>query len=425
MIPAQPGDRIRLTTHDSAAFEGILMPRHSFSGADIVTLKLDNGYNVGLAGEGAKVEVLERAAPVARALAQPQNDPAKPTIAILGTGGTIASFVDYRTGGVTPATRPEELAAAAPELFGFCNIRAEVLLNMFSEDMQPEHWTKIAERAAWHLNNGARGVVIPHGTDTLSYTATALAFALGDLSGPVVLVGSQRSSDRPSSDASENLLAAARVAATSDCGEVVVVMHASSSDGEASIHRATRVRKLHTSRRDAFQSVNVPRLGRVAGGAVTWEHGYRKMTPGKTRCDAVWDEQVSMIVSYPGLWPQHIEDVVLKGTVIVGTGLGHIAHRVLPGIEAVIKRGAHVVMASQSIHGAVNMNVYSTGRDLLQMGVLPAGDMMAEVAYIKLMWILGHTSDPAEVRRLFLTPLAGEMGDASDLRAFGTLEATK
>ncbi|MHB8633075.1 MAG: Glu-tRNA(Gln) amidotransferase subunit GatD [Thermoplasmatota archaeon] len=415
---AAAGDRLSVTTADGHRFQGILVPRHSFSAADILTLKLDNGYNVGLASTGAKVEVLERAKPRTRAFAGTAEDPAKPTLAFLGTGGTIASFVDYRTGGVEPATRPEELAAAVPALAALCNVRAEVLFNMFSEDMQPEHWSKIAQRAAWHLNHGARGVVIPHGTDTMSYTATALAFSLKDLSGPVVLVGSQRSSDRPSSDASMNLLAAARVAAHGDLGEVVVVMHATSSDDACAIHRGTRVRKMHTSRRDAFQSVNVPPLGHVVGDAVRLTAPYRKATSGPTMCDAVWDEEVSMILSYPGLWPQHIEDVVLKATVIVGTGLGHIARRCLPGIEAVIARGAHVVMASQCIHGAVNMNVYSTGRDLLKMGVIPAEDMTPEAAYIKMMWILGHTQDPKEVRARFLAPLAGEIGAPTDARAF-------
>jgi len=419
-----PGDRIRITTADGAAFEGLLMPRHSFSAADIVTLKLDNGYNVGLAAASAKLEVLEKGKPRERKLpAPPSTDVDKPTIAILGTGGTIASFIDYRTGGVTPATRPEELAAAAPRLFEFCNIRAEVVFNMSSEDMQPEHWTKIAERAAWHLNNGARGIVIPHGTDTMSYTAAALAFSLRGLTGPVVLVGSQRSSDRPSSDASMNLLAAARVAATADLGEVVVVMHATSDDDACAIHRATRVRKMHTSRRDAFQSVNVPPLGTVRGDRIELRPEASKPSKGPSLCDAVWDEQVSMITSYPGLWPEHIEDVVLKATVIVGTGLGHIARRCLPGIKNVIAKGAHVVMASQCIGGAVNMNVYSTGRDLLQMGVMPAEDMLPEVAYIKMMWILGHTEDRDEVRRLFHTPMAGEMGDATDVRSFGSVVA--
>ncbi len=401
------------------------MPRHSFSAEHILTIKLDNGYNVGVSREGAKVELVEKGKPRAVEAKAVQDDPKKPTIAILGTGGTIASFIDYRTGGVHPATRPEELAAAAPELFGFCNIRAEVVFNMFSEDMQPEHWSRIAERAAWHLNHGARGVVIPHGTDTLAYTAAALAFALKDLSGPVVLVGSQRSSDRPSSDASMNLLAAARVAATTDVGEVVVVMHGSSSDDVCLVHRATRVRKMHTSRRDAFQSINVPPLGRVpaGGGAVVLEQPYRRSGAGPTGCDAVWDERVSMIVSYPGLWPEHIQDVVLKATVIVGTGLGHIARRCLPGVKTVIDRGAHVVMASQCISGRVNMNVYSTGRDLLQMGVIPAEDMLPEVAYIKMMWILGHpewAKDAAEVRRRFLAPVAGELDAPTDVRAFGS-----
>lgn len=417
---AKAGDRIRITTADGMSFEGVLMPRHAFSGEDIHTIKLPNGYNLGLAAQDAKVEVVEPGKPRQVAYQTPEEDPEKPTIAVLGTGGTIASFVDYRTGGVHPATKPEELAAAAPELFDVCNVRAEVVFEMFSEDMQPEHWTRIAERAAHHLNNGCHGVVVGHGTDTLHYTSAALGFCLKDLSGPVVLVGSQRSSDRPSSDAGLNLLAAARVAATTDLGEVVVCMHETSDDDRVAIHRGTRVRKNHTSRRDAFQSVNVRPLGYVAGRNVVLDRPYRKATPGKTTVDAVWDEEVSMITSYPGLWPDHIEDVVKKATVLVGTGLGHIARRCLPGVQSVLDRGAHVVMASQCIHGRTNMNVYSTGRDLLKMGVIPAEDMLPEVAYIKMMWVLGHTDDPEEVRHLFHRPLAGEMDDPTEPLAFGT-----
>jgi glutamyl-tRNA(Gln) amidotransferase subunit D len=416
---AAPGDRIRITTRDGAVFEGLLMPRHAFSGAHILTLKLANGYNLGVSGDGAAVAVLEAGRPRRTDFQLPADDPSKPTIAVLGTGGTIASFVDYRTGGVHPATRPEELAAAVPELFDICNVRAEVVFNMFSEDMQPEHWTKIAERVAWHLNHGARGVVIGHGTDTLHYTAAALSFCLQDLSGPVVVVGSQRSTDRPSSDGAMNLTAAARVAAQSDLGEVVVCMHASSDDDRIAIHRGNRVRKNHASRRDAFQSVNILPLGYVQGERIVLDRLYRRASDGPVAVDAAWDEEVSMILSYPGLWPEHITDVVRKATVIVGTGLGHIARRCLPGIEAVIARGAHVVMASQTIHGRVNMNVYSTGRDLLKLGVMPAGDMLPEVAYIKMMWILGHTSKADEVRRLFATDFAGEKDTATEPLAYG------
>ncbi len=415
----EAGDRVRVTTGDEAVFEGILMPRHGFSGKDIWTIKLANGYNIGLQSNGAEMELLKKGSKPTVHLKPPTEDPNKPTIAILGTGGTIASFVDYRTGGVYPATKPEELAAAAPEVFDVCNVRAEVIFQMFSEDMQPEHWSVMAERAAWHLNNGCTGVVIAHGTDTLHYTSAALSFCLKDLSGPVVLVGSQRSSDRPSSDAGLNLVAAARVAAAGGVGEVMVCMHESSDDDRISIHRGTRVRKMHTSRRDAFQSINVLPLGHVQGQDIVWTQPVRPTSNGPTRSDAVWDEEVSMILSYPGLWPEHIEDVVRKATVIVGTGLGHIARRCLPGVQKVIDRGAHVIMASQCIHGRTNMNVYSTGRDLLNMGVMPADDMLPEVAYIKMMWILGHTTDHDEVHRLFETDLVGERGAATSVLAFG------
>ncbi len=422
-MSAQPGDRVEVTTTDKAAFEGILMPRHAFSGEDILTVKLDNGYNLGLRADGATIKVLEKAKSRKVPQIMPEEDPAKPTIAVLGTGGTIASFVDYRTGGVHPATKPEELAAAAPDLFDTCNVRAEVVLEMFSEDMQPTEWSAIAERVAHHLNNGCHGVVVGHGTDTLHYTSAALSFCLKDLSGPVVVVGSQRSSDRPSSDAGLNLVAAAKVAATSDVGEVVVCMHATSDDDLVAVHRGTRVRKNHTSRRDAFQSVNARPLGHVDATGVHLTEDYARAGSGPTQVDAAWDEEVSMLLSYPGLWPEHIEDVVKKATVIVGTGLGHIARRCIPGIQSVIDRGAHVVMTSQCIHGRVNMNVYSTGRDLLQLGVIPGDDMLPEVAYVKLMWILGHTQDPDEVRALFAENLAGERDGMSHPLAFGQNEA--
>jgi glutamyl-tRNA(Gln) amidotransferase subunit D len=412
----QPGDRVRVQLTDGE-FEGLLMPRHSFSGEDILTLKLKNGYNIGLKKTDAKVTVLEPAQKKDVTFTTPEEVAGKPTIAILGTGGTIASFVDYRTGGVHPATKPEELAAAAPDLFDVCNVRAEVVFQMFSEDMQPEHWSKIAERAAWHLNNGCDGVIVGHGTDTMHYTSAALSFCLQDLNGPVVLVGSQRSSDRPSSDASSNLLAAARVA-SSGVGEVLVCMHETSDDHRIAIHRGTRVRKNHTSRRDAFQSVNALPVGYVTD-KVEWTQPVRPAIEGETKVQAEWDEGVSMIQSYPGLWPDHIVSVVRKATIIIGTGLGHIAQRCLPGVQEVIDRGAHVVMASQCIHGSTNMNVYSTGRDLLQMGVMPAGDMLPEVAYVKMMWILGQTSDSAKVHELFQTNLAGELNGGSPPLAFG------
>src|SRR3989441_819326 len=244
-------------------YEGTLMPHHGFSGEDILTLKLPNGYNIGIAvGDIESVEVAAKppATRAERHLPAPTKD--KPTVAVLGTGGTIASYVDYRTGAVHPAVTAEELVFSVPELLEVCNVRARVIYSIYSENLKPENWQRLAREAAKELESGAAGVVIPHGTDTLHFTTAALSFMLRNLTAPVVVVGAQRSSDRPSSDAATNLLGAARVA-TADLGEVVAVMHGETSDSFGTIHRGTKVRKMHSSRRDAFRSLNATPLGRV------------------------------------------------------------------------------------------------------------------------------------------------------------------
>jgi glutamyl-tRNA(Gln) amidotransferase subunit D len=182
---------------------------------------------------------------------------------VIGTGGTIASYVDYRTGAVHPALTAQDLIFSVPELTDICNVKAKVLFSVLSENMQVEYWQKLAKEVANELNNGAKGVIIPHGTDTLGYTSSALSFMLQDLNGAVILVGSQRSSDRPSSDANINLIASAKLIAESDLGEVVVVMHGETSDSYCTIHRGTRVRKMHSSRRDAFKSINEGPIGKI------------------------------------------------------------------------------------------------------------------------------------------------------------------
>ncbi|PKK86093.1 MAG: Glu-tRNA(Gln) amidotransferase GatDE subunit D [Thermoplasmata archaeon HGW-Thermoplasmata-1] len=417
---ADNGDTIRVN-NDIHDLTGVLMPSSVASGEDIITLKLKNGYNVGIkAGNDAAITLVSKKKGIVKKEKKIPFDPKKPTVAVLGTGGTIACYVDYRTGAVHPATSAEDLAFSVPEIFEECNVRARVIYNMLSEDMQPDNWQKLAREVAKELNEGAAGVVIPHGTDTLGYTAAALAFMLNDLSGPVVLVGAQRSSDRPSSDAASNLLAAARVAARSDMGEVVVVMHGESSDTHLNIHRGTRVRKMHASRRDAFQSVNAVPLGRVTPeGKIELAGHYKKKCAGPVQVDDLMDEDVAIIQTYPGISPEHITGVVRDGVVLVGTGLGHISSRCLPAVGELIKKGAHVVMSSQCLWGRVNMNVYSTGRDLLALGVISAEDMLPEVAYIKLMWVLGHTKDAAEVRRLMASDVAGETSRRTPSETYG------
>ncbi|MDD5502550.1 MAG: Glu-tRNA(Gln) amidotransferase subunit GatD [Candidatus Thermoplasmatota archaeon] len=408
---AEEGDRIEVASKFGNV-KGVLMPKTASTSDDVITLKLDNGYNVGIAvKEDTEVRLIEKKHTSSKPAHAKTEASGKPIVAILGTGGTIASFVDYRSGAVHPAVSPEDLAASVPQISELCNIRTKMLFSMLSEDMQPEHWRKIAHEAANELNSGARAVIIPHGTDTLGFTAAALSFMLKNLTGPVILVGAQRSSDRPSSDAEMNLLSAVKVAIESDIGEVVAVMHDSTSDDRCAIHRGCKVRKMHTSRRDAFQTINGEPIGYVETGKISMAGQYRKKADsGQVEVDdKMDDENISMILSYPGLGAEHIKDVVIDGTVLVGTGLGHVSNRILPAIKQVIARGAFVVMASQCVNGRVNMNVYSTGRDLLDLGVVSAQDMTPEAAYVKLMWVLGHTKDRKEVKRLMATNLVGEL----------------
>lgn len=422
---ADLGDEVEVEDADGRTWRGLVMEHHAFSGEDVLTLKLGSGYNVGVrVAARTPLRLVRSVARAAKAPREPASAPGKPRVDILATGGTIASYVDYRTGAVHPVTRPEELASAVPEIVHVADVRTSIVFSMFSEDLQPEHWQKLAAEVKRSFDGGARGVVVTHGTDTMQFTAAALSFFLHDLPGPVVLVGAQRSSDRPSSDASLNLHAAVTVAAQADLGEVVVVMHEGTSDTRALIHRGTRVRKMHTSRRDAFQSINALPLGHVdvkpseGEPRVTLTEPHRKPAAGPVRVDDAMNERVAMIQSYPGLWPDHIESVVLDGVVLVGTGLGHVANRTFPAMEKLQKEGKYAFMASQCLNGRTNMNVYSTGRDLLRLGVIPCEDMLPEVAYVKAMWVLAHATTRDEVVRMFLTSVAGEIDARSDVVAY-------
>jgi len=414
-ISAKVGDRLRIEK-PGQIHEGILMPRTELGDQDHVTIKLGSGYNLGVRlTRSTKVSKIG-AGKMPRIGLPPlefKPDPSKPNIAILGTGGTIASRVDYRTGAVYPAFAAEELYSAVPELAELANIRTSTVCNVFSENMRPDLWVKIAQAAARELNKGAKGVVIAHGTDTMGYTAAALSFALKNIFRPVVLVGSQRSSDRPSSDAALNLLSAVSVAGKSDIAEVCVVMHGSAEDDFCLIHRGTKVRKCHTSRRDTFQTINDLPIGMVKDGAISTFGGYnRAKQEGKVRVDAKFEPKVALVKVFPGVQSKTIDSLLsagYKGIVLEGTGLGHTPESLFPSIKRAIKRGVAVVMTSQCIWGRVDMKVYSTGRDLLRLGVIPGEDMLPETAYVKLMWLLPKASDLNELKKLMLTNIAGEI----------------
>ncbi len=419
------GQRIEIASADGRTWRGTIVPPHELSGERVIQIKLESGYNVGVrVSPSDRVTVFEAPAPAANGTASraaPRSTAgavtsATPTVALLLTGGTIASRVDYRTGGVRPVEEEAEILSFYPDLDRDGPVRVVPVLDRLSEDIVPADWQLLARRVASVFSEGARGVVVAHGTDTLAFTAAALSFLLEELPGPVVLVGAQRSPDRPSSDGFTNLTAAVRVARTAEVGEVLVLMHAGLSDDRFAIHRGTRVRKMHTSRRDAFRSLNGAPVGEVVGDTITFRAEMRAPSGRGVRLDDRLDGGAALLWFQPGLEPTRAEAFAqgLRGLVLAGTGLGHVASVHLPWIRAAVARGTVVVMTSQCLEGAVDPYVYATGRELLRAGVLYAGDMLPETAYVKLLWALARTRDAGAARALFLEDRAGEISPRRD-----------
>ena len=419
------GDRIKIIG-ENFTYEGILMPRAGVCDDKHIVIKLNNGYNIGVkVTPNIKIEVLKRIGKreiQRREVIKKQRN--LPKVSIISTGGTIASRVDYKTGAVYPALTAEDLYYAVPELEEIAEIDAEILFSIFSENMTPKHWEKIAEKTSKKIEEGFRGIVIAHGTDTMGYTAAALSFALQKTPIPIVLVGSQRSSDRPSSDAAINLICAVTAARKAPFAEVVIVMHGSSSDEYCLAHRGTKVRKCHTSRRDAFQSINSEPLAKITvkGEIEMLTEKYNKRrSDRKVELKAKFDPKVALIKTYPGMTGEIIEFLTDKGyhgIVIEGTGLGHTPESMFPAIKRAIEEEIAIVMTSQCLWGRINMNVYRTGVELLNMGVIPGEDMLPETAYVKLMWTLAQTRNLEEVKRIMLTNIAGEINPRSSHKYF-------
>ncbi|MHA1580781.1 MAG: Glu-tRNA(Gln) amidotransferase subunit GatD [Candidatus Freyarchaeota archaeon] len=419
---------IEVTTPETT-YRGVLLPRTDMGDDKHLVLKLDTGYNIGVkvTDDTTIKEIGYEPGLYAIPEIEVEFDPKKPNVFLIGTGGTVASRLDYRTGAVIPAFTPQELFSAIPELAEICNLKTKLLFEIFSEDMTPEYWIKIAETAAEEINSGADGIVIPHGTDTMHFTSSALSFMLKELPAPVVLVGSQRSSDRPSSDAAINLISAVRVAALSDLAEVVVCMHGSSSDDYNLIHRGTRVRKMHTSRRDAFRTIGDVPLGFVQNNSIKMmrDNYRRRRKCGEVKLDTKLDPKVTLIYTYPGMEADvihHFIDSEYHGIVLAGTGLGHCPKTLIEPLKRAVEENIPVAMASQCLYGFVGMNVYERGRDLLKIGVIPCKNMLPETAYVKLMYILGHTKDMGEIHKLMITDLAGEITSREPYNGYQILQ---
>ena len=404
---AEVHDKVRIETK-ALTYEGLILPKHKFSGDHIIMIKLDNGYNIGISIEEAKMTILSKAKKTEHSPSKRIKNNKLKSISILGTGGTIASFVDYKTGAVSPAITTEQLVNSVKSLDDIANINAVPLFSLASEDMNPSHWEDIAKKVKEIHDNENHGVVIGHGTDTMSYSAAALSFQLPEIAYPVVFTGSQRSPDRPSSDAHLNLVGAAKTA-MSDLGEICIAMHETTNDQNIAIWRGNRTRKSHTSKRDAFTSPNDMPLG-VVSDVIEWKQKY-KPTSKKTTLEAGFDDNIGMVWSHPGLNEEDWQKLTSgkNGIIIAGTGLGHIKSELL---DAVGKTALDipVAMSSQCLSGTTNLNVYRNGRELIEKGVIETYDILPETALVKMMWLSKHK--PNEIRELMGKNLVGEISNS-------------
>ena len=411
---------------DNKISEGVLMP--NTGDPNVLVVKMDNGYNVGLSLEGIKIKKLAQPKRVLPKKMKYEHDPGKKTILILHTGGTVASKIDYETGAVSPSITPEDLISSMPELAEIANIRAEIVFQMFSEDMEPDHWILLAKKILQEYER-YDGIIVTHGTDTIHYTSAALSFMLQNIPKPVILVGSQRSSDRGSSDAAMNLLCAAQFIVKSDFTGVAVCMHASMNDDDCYVHSGLHVRKMHTSRRDAFRSIDVMPIAKVSkSGAVVM--GEYKKPSGKFKPVIAFEKKVALVKMHPGFNHRELESyekIGYRGIVLEGTGLGHAPinavdkltkHHtlLLTAVKRMAKKGI-VAMTSQCLYGKVGMNVYSTGRVLQEAGVIPV-QMTPEAAFVKLGWVLGQTKNIEVAKNLMTENIMGEQIERIDPKAF-------
>ena len=407
------GDTIKVT--EELTYSGILMPRYELSDDQHIVVKLKSGYNVGIEVDKIKkIELISRQKLTKEIPSDIKTNSSLPKVLLLSTGGTIASKVDYRTGGVTPALNASELNAAIPELAKIANIDAEVLFSEYSENLQPEHWKKIAEKLDTCSKSEYKGIVITHGTDTMQYTAAFLSFALSGFHIPIALVGSQRSSDRPSSDAALNLISAVRFVIEGNTKGVFVIMHHNESDDLVVSHLGTRVRKNHTSKRSAFKTIGDDPafliLDKKIEKNLKKEFFQQKDYNPKLNLDT----RVALVKYHPGYDPKLIDYIIESGyqaIIFEGTGLGHIGKTMYDSVKSAKKKGLFLGMTSQCIDGRVSMTVYESGRDLLEMGIVPLNNMIPETALVKAMWALGNTKSVDEMKNLMLEKIASEFSD--------------
>ena len=421
MKDIKPGDYVEVSL-PKKNYRGFFLETPSDE-KGIILVKLDSGYNIGFNKKDILGVKRLRKAKEIKEDVEIEKDREKPNIAMIITGGTIASKYVPKTGGVDPLETPESLFKFYPELFQKVNVvKVEVPFMKASEDMDYKDWQKIARTAEKLLNDSnIRGIIITHGTDFLHYTSAALSFMLGNLNKPVVLTYSQRSIDRASSDANLNLQCSA-LAAISDMAEVMIVGHATINDDFCYAMPGSKVKKMHSSRRDAFKVINAKPFAKIYPDRIERMRNYNLRNKNKVKVDTKFEEKVALIKIYPGQDPDildYYKKKKYKGLVLEMSGLGHVpTRRARKGwtnkLKEIQNAGVIVCAVAQTVYGRLDPMVYSNGREILKTGVIYLEDMLAETAFVKLGWILGHrdwAKNNESVREKMLHNFSGELND--------------
>ncbi len=426
----KPGDSVKVFTKEET-IEGVVLPRPEMLEGDFLIIKLENGYNIGVDKKKIeKIELIKKAIPPLIQKKEIITNPNLPNISILSYGGTISSKIDYKTGGVYADLTAEDFVAMCPELEKIANLKAKKEMNMMSEDFDWNVWERIAKDVERELNSGQDGVVITQGTDTLHYTTAALSFFLRNISKPIIVTASQRSIDRGSSDAFINLICSVKAAANFDGAGVYSCLHGTNNDDYCLLIRGTKVRKMHTSRRDAFRPINELPIAKVYPSEKEIEiinKNYVNKNNGKVIHNTNHEKKIAMIYVHPGINPKIIDFYLennYKGIVIMATALGHVPtiieeNSFLPFLKKCKEKAIPVVIATQTVYGRVHPLVYTNLRKLsIEYDCIYVEDMLPEVAYIKLGWALGQTQNKKEVKELMQKNISYEMNERIDEENF-------
>jgi len=408
-----PGDKVELIAKEKT-WTGYILESHD---PEIILLKLASGYNIGIREyEINSAKLLAKNSAQKTIHKDQSNQPGLKNVAIVITGGTISSKLDPKTGGVVPTTI-DSILEIAPQIRKICNISKVVSPFMkFSEDLDASDWKRIAKIChELLLDHSIDGIILTHGTDTLHYTAAALSFFISGNNKPIAITYSQRSIDRGSTDAALNLLCAAHFA-SSNCTEIAIIGHENENDETCIAIPATKARKMHTSRRDAFKAVNTQPLARITADKIEFLQEYTPRNNAKPILDAKFSDSVTLLHVYPGMDPSIIDWHVkkgYKGIILAGTGLGHVPSKnarknLIPSIKKALEKGVIIAITPQTIFGRLQPYVYSSGRELQKTSIVFLEDMLPETAFVKLGWILAHPKWHNSIKEKLLENISRE-----------------